>query len=503
MHYPNLFKRLALLTGAALAATLLVGARPITSLAATSPTTSNADLDRSMLDYSFLRAGSEFYKSVDDQTLLDGAVSGIKKVVQSKGVDANKVPSLHSAGSKSADISLLNQELQTVDRDYAKTVGERLLAYGAIAGMLDSLHDHWTVFMTPDEYKSLNQNLEGSGFPGIGIVIDTDPATKSLLVTQVISGGPADKAGLVPGDVVLTIDGKPTAGLSVSDDSKLIRGKPGTPVQLVVQRKGQPSNLTMSITREFIHEPSVLARVLDNNVGYVRLLVFGSTTGEELNRALEDFQKAGVKGYVLDLRYNGGGYLNAAVDVASKFIADGPIVSIDGRQKPFTTINAEATAAESHPLAVLVNGYTASASEITAGAVQDDGAGVLIGTKTYGKGEVQTIYPLPDGSAIKITTARYLTPSGKDINAVGIKPDIEVADVKPADIGNITSDTQLQRALTFIHDQIASGNTTSGAPPNTGATSSSTPGSAPASGSAGASSSTGTGGTDSGKSTGQ
>ena len=240
-----------------------------------------------------------------------------------------------------------------------------------------------------------------------------------------------------PGDIVLTIDGKPTAGLSVGDDSKLIRGTAGTPVELVVQRKGETANLTLSIVRQFIHEPSVLARVLDDNVGYVRLLVFGSTTGEELTRALDDFQKRGVKGYVLDLRYNGGGYLNAAVDVSSKFIADGPIVSIDGRQKPFTTINAESTAVESRPLAVLVNGYTASASEITAGAMQDDGAGVLIGTKTYGKGEVQTIYPLPDGSAIKITTARYLTPSGKDINTIGIKPDIEVADVKPVDIGNV------------------------------------------------------------------
>ncbi|MBV8081495.1 MAG: S41 family peptidase [Candidatus Eremiobacteraeota bacterium] len=453
--------RTALLAAAVAAGMFALGAGRAPSLAATS---NPSDLDRSMLDYSFLRAGSEFYKQVDDQTLLDGAVAGIKKTIQSKGGDATHVQPLKAMGSKSADLSLLNQELQAADIAYGKTVGERQIAYGAIAGILDSLHDHWTVFMTPDEYKSLNQNLEGGGFPGIGIVIDTDPDSKSLLVTQVIAGGPADKAGLQPGDIVLTIDGKTTQGLSVSDDSKLIRGKPGTSVELVVQRKGQTSTLTMNITREFIHEPSVLSRVLENNVGYVRLLVFGATTGEELTKALDDFQKAGVKGYVLDLRYNGGGYLNAAVDVASKFIPDGPIVSIDGRQKPFTTINAEATAVDVRPLAVLVNGYTASASEITAGAVQDDGAGVLIGTKTYGKGEVQTIYPLPDGSAIKITTARYLTPSGKDINTIGIKPDIEVADVKPADIGNVLNDTQLQRALAFIHDQIAAGNSPSGAP---------------------------------------
>jgi carboxyl-terminal processing protease len=448
-------RRVQILTAGALAGALLLGM----GARAVQAAPSGDDLDRSMLDYSFLRAGAEFFKTVDDQTLLDGAVAGIKKTVKNKGGDPTKLPSLHSLGSKSADLSQLNQELTTADRDFGKSVGQREIAYGAISGILDSLHDHWTVFMTPDEYKSLNQNLEGGGFPGIGIVIDTDPVSKALLVTQVISGGPADKAGLQPGDIVLTIDGKPTAGLSVGDDSKLIRGTAGTPVQLVVQRKGEAANLTLSIVRQFIHEPSVLARVLDDNVGYVRLLVFGSTTGEELTRALDDFQKAGVKGYVLDLRYNGGGYLNAAVDVASKFIADGPIVSIDGRQKPFTTINAESTAVESRPLAVLVNGYTASASEITAGAVQDDGAGVLIGTKTYGKGEVQTIYPLPDGSAIKITTARYLTPSGKDINTIGIKPDIEVADVKPADIGNVLNDAQLQRALSFIRDQIAANGT--------------------------------------------
>lgn len=453
MGYTTPLQRIKMLGAGALVAAMLLGAGARMASAANGPD----DLNRSMLDYSFLRAGAEFFKSVDDQVLLDGAVAGIKKTVKSKGGDATKLPALHSLGSKSADLSQLNAELLAADRDFGKNIGERELAYGAISGILDSLHDHWTVFMTPDEYKSLNQNLEGGGFSGIGVVIDTDPVTKSLLVTQVISGGPADKVGLQAGDIVLTIDGKPTAGLSIADDSKLIRGKAGSSVELVVQRKGQSAPLTVGVVRQIVHEPSVLARVLNDNVGYVRLLVFGSTTGEELTRALDDFQKQGVKGYVLDLRYNGGGYLNAAVDVASKFIADGPIVSIDGRQKPFTTINAEATAVESRPLAVLVNGYTASASEIAAGAVQDDGAGVLIGTKTYGKGEVQTIYPLPDGSAIKITTARYLTPLGKDINTIGIKPDIEVADVKPADIGNVLNDTQLQRALSFIRDQIAAG----------------------------------------------
>lgn len=449
-----------LLVAITLASTLFASAA---ALAADSP----SDLDRSMLDYSFQRAGSEFYRSVDDQTLLDGAVSGIRDAVRSKGGDPAKVPTLRGLGSRSADISLLNQELATVDRDYGKIVGERILAYGAIAGMLKSLNDRWTVFMTPDEYKALNQDLDGGGFPGIGVVMDTDTATKSPIIVQVVEGGPAQRAGLEVGDIILTIDDKPTAGLSMQQQSAMIRGKPGTTVTLHVQRKGESAPRDFSIVREFIHQPSVLTRTLDNNIGYVRVLVFGGSTGEEVSNALHTFERAGVKAYVLDLRYNGGGYLNAAVDVASKFVADGPIVSIDSRQKPLTTINAESGAIQARPLAVLVNGSTASASEIAAGAVQDSGAGILIGTKTFGKGEVQTVYPLPDGSAIKITTARYLTPSGRDINTVGIKPDIEIGpDVKVTDIGNLAQDSQLQRALAYIHDVITSGVAPNGATPS-------------------------------------
>ncbi|HXM19273.1 MAG TPA: S41 family peptidase [Candidatus Tumulicola sp.] len=437
-----------LITGTLFAA-ILAG---VSLLAA--PARAADDVNKSMLDYSFLRATIDFYKQVDYQALLDGAVSGFKTAVKNKGGDPTHVPVVRHLGSDSADIAALNEELKVVNREYGRTVGERELAYGAISGMMQSLRDRWTVFMTPQEYRSLNENLEGGGFPGVGVVIDVDPATKSLLIVQVLDGGPAAKAGMQPGDVILTIDGTPTKGLSTVDDSKLIRGKAGTKVQLVVQRVGADKQLVFSVTRDFIHEPSVLTRMIDDHVGYVRVLVFGTTTGDEITRALAGLEKQGVKAYILDLRNNGGGYLNAAIDVASKFVADGPIVEIDQRQKPLTTINAQDSAVASRPLAVLVNGYTASASEIASGAIQDSGTGVLIGTKTYGKGEVQTIYPLPDGSAIKITTARYLTPSGRDINTIGIKPDIEVPDVKVENIGNLLLDSQLQRAVSFVRDQL-------------------------------------------------
>lgn len=436
---------------AALAALILLVA-PLSA-----PVRAADELNRSMLDYAFARASLEFYKRTGDQVLLDGAVSGIRGVVKSHGGDPNKIPALRQAGDTNADIAALNRELALANKEFGATVGARALAYGAINGIMQSLHDRWTVFLDPKEYKSLNEGLDGGNFTGIGVVIDIDQATKSLLVVQTIENGPAQKAGLQPGDVVISVDGKSTKGLTTTQDSKIIRGKPGTVVRLVVQRPNEPALLTIDVKRDFIHTPSVLAKVLDGNVGYVQVLVFGLTTGQELTEALDRLDKSGVKGYVLDLRNNGGGYLNAAIDVASKFVADGPIVSIDSRAKPLQTFDAADNAVAPRPLAVLVNGFTASASEIASGAIQDSGTGVLIGTRTFGKGVVQTIYPLPDGSAIKITTARYLTPGGRDINSVGIQPDIIVPDVRAADVGKLESDTQLQRAVGYVQQLIAQG----------------------------------------------
>jgi carboxyl-terminal processing protease len=449
MSFRKLF--VAKFAPAAFALSLLAG------LVAPLPARAADDMGRSMLDYTFTRATVEFYKRTDDQTLLDGAVTGLRAVVKSRGGDPNKLPALHQAGNQAADMAALNRELALADKTFGQQAGERNLAYGAISGLLDSLHDRWSTFLSPKDYKSLNEGLDGGNFAGIGIIIDVDPVTKSLLVVRTIDGGPADRAGVQPGDVVMSVDQKPTQGLTTEQDSGLIRGKAGTVVQLSVKRGTNPSPVMISITRETIHTPSVLSKTVDNDIGYIQVLVFGRDTGQELANAMQRLNKQGVKGVVLDLRNNGGGYLNAAVEVSSLFIPEGPIVSIDSRSKPLTTFDAENTAIAPKPLAVLVNGFTASASEIASGAIQDSGAGVLIGTRTFGKGVVQTIYPLPDGSAIKITTARYLTPSGRDINTVGIQPDITVGDVKAGDFGKLDVDTQLRRAVSYVQDKISAG----------------------------------------------
>jgi carboxyl-terminal processing protease len=440
----------ARLLAAAFAVCLAVGVAASQSRAATD------DVGRSMADYSFEQALNQFYKQTNDQTLLDGAVAGLRSYVKSRGGHVDRIPSMRSTGNDQSDLNALNHELALADEKFGSSMGERNLVYAAISGMMDSLHDRWTVFMSPKDFRSLNEGLDGGNFAGVGIVLDVDPASKSLLVVQTIDGGPADKAGVQAGDVITNVDAKSTQGLSIEQDSALIRGKAGTTVQLTITRKNEPKPMTFLITRETIHAPSVRERVLDNNIGYVQVLVFGLTTGQELQSAMAKLQKQGVKGIILDLRNNGGGYLNAAIDVSSLFIPQGPIVSIDARTKPLMTYDAENTSLPLLPLAVLVNEFTASASEITSGAIQDSGAGILIGTRTFGKGVVQTIYPLPDGSAIKITTARYLTPNGRDINSIGIKPDIAVNDVKPEDFGRPETDGQLQRAISYIQGRIAS-----------------------------------------------
>jgi len=412
------------------------------------------DVDRAMLDFAFSRAQTQFYKPTTDQTLLDGAVSGMRLAVASKHGDPSKLPALRSRNNAAADTIQLNDELALASVRFDKSVGEKELSYAAIKGMMESLHDRWTVFMDPKEFRGLNEGLEGGNFPGVGVLIQIDPASQSPQVVQTVDGGPAAKAGVETGDILTAVNGKSTKGLSLDQDSGLLRGKEGTPVELTVTRKGSAAPLSFHVLRATIHEPSVVGTVIDGDIGYVRVSVFGSTTGQEMADTLSRLDSQGVKGYVLDLRDNGGGYLDAAIDVSSKFIPDGPIVSIDSRTQPLTTFDADATSIAMRPLAVLVNGFTASASEITSGAIQDSGAGVIVGTRTFGKGVVQTIYPMPDGSAVKITTARYLTPKGRDINAIGITPDIVVPDVNPNDLGNPKTDSQLQRAAAYIESKI-------------------------------------------------
>jgi carboxyl-terminal processing protease len=445
----TVFRRFA---GSALVLGLICAGIPAASTPASAAAGLNP-LERDELTYSYRQLVSQFYKPVDTQRALNGARSKVIALLQHDGVKKPAVPALH-ATSVGGDEAALARTVNNAALKYGSKAPARQLTYAAIAGLLSSTGDRYTTFLTPKEYAELNAGLDAQSFGGVGLSIGINDSTKELTVQSVIEGGPAEKAGIQSDDTIVTIDGKPTKGLSLETDSKMLRGKPGTVVRLVIVRDGKKL-APLTVTRAEIKPPSVTAKMLDGDIGYARLAVFGATTADELGAALKKLDAQGAKAYVLDLRDNGGGYLNAAIDVSSQFIATGPIVSVAERTGSTREYDADDVAVAPKPLVVLVNKYTASASEITSGAIQDDGVGTLVGTKTFGKGVVQTIFPLPDGAAVKITTARYLTPSGRDINDVGITPNIVVPENKDAKLGDPAKDAQLRTAISVLQQKIA------------------------------------------------
>jgi len=324
-----------------------------------------------------------------------------------------------------AELKTFASVLELVQRNYVEEVAPKKLIYGAIQGMLQSLDPH-SAFMKPEDFKELQVETKGS-FTGIGIEITLRDGI--LTVVSPIEGTPAFKAGLKANDKILKINGKSTKNMSLVEAVKLLRGPKGTKVTISIFREGWRQLKDVTIVRDVIPIKSVRYRMLEDSYGYVRISNFREKTSSELKKALRELEgKNGLKGLVLDLRNDPGGLLDQAVKVADEFLDSGLIVYTDGRVKS-QKIKFEAHPnGEPHdyPMVVLVNEGSASASEIVAGALQDHKRAIILGTQTFGKGSVQTIIPLPDGSAVRLTTARYYTPSGRSIQAEGIQPDIVV-----------------------------------------------------------------------------
>jgi carboxyl-terminal processing protease len=401
-----------------------------------------------LVDLAFRQLERAYYQPLDSQTLLQGERAALQKYLVSRRVPT-ALPSMNATGDQKADAGQGAGALDYALAHYARTLGPNAsdaLTQTALRGLMSAAHDPYTTYLSPREDRGLSESLSGGNFGGVGVFIYQLKDGRILL--QPIEGLPAWRSGLKPGEILERVDASGVKGLALDRIEELIRGTPGTTVQLTAYPIKHPSaHRTVSIVREIIHVPTVRAK-MEGGYEYIRLSEFGESSADEVRRALLDGQAHGAKGYILDLRNNGGGLLDQAVGISSFFIPQGVVVSTINRYGARQDQEALGTAiAGLRPLVVLVNKYTASASEITAGAIQDYNAGTLIGTTTFGKGVVQSIYPLPNGQgALKITTARYVTPMGRDIAHRGIVPDVVIAqDPDPALI-DTRADKQLAAA---------------------------------------------------------
>jgi carboxyl-terminal processing protease len=299
-------------------------------------------------------------------------------------------------------------------------------AYEAIRGMLASLDDPYTRFLDPREFKEMQIDTSGE-LSGVGIQLSLDKDSKELVVVAPIEGSPASRAGVLPKDVITAIDGKSTKGMSTEDAVRLIRGQEGTRVTLTIRRRSQV--LDVALTRERIELQAVDTQINSGpdgvRIGYIRLKQFNANATKDMRKALREMESAGVDGYVLDLRSNPGGLLMASVEIARQWLNEGTIVSTKTRSGITDVKRATGRALTDKPLVVLVNEGSASASEILSGALQDNKRAVLVGQKTFGKGLVQSVRGLSDGSGMTVTIAKYLTPRGRDIHKHGIVPDVQ------------------------------------------------------------------------------
>lgn len=403
------------------------------------------------LSQSYDLLSTTYYSKVDSQKLLDGARDALVEHLRKKGVHLS-MPALHDAGSQDANVLQIATAISRVET--ATHDSNIALTYETIDGMAKALGDKYTAFFTPEEFRDFNRALDPDKISGIGVLLAADALTKYVRAYYVVPGTPADKAGLQSGDVFRAIDGVSLKGVTTEQVTKMLRGAAGTAVKIDAQRAGKSLGI-LSITRSEVQPPTVIYKLLPQQVGYIAVFAFGRETPDEFSLALDRLQKLNVRGYVIDLRNDGGGYVNSALDISSKFIKGDPLLTIQERGPRSTTIASGSNALPRKPMAILVNGGTASASEITAGALQDDGIALLVGERTYGKGVMQSLTELPDGAAIKITTAHYLTPKNRDINLKGIDPDYSVPENKDAIIGEVEHDAQLQAALTILSKKIA------------------------------------------------
>jgi carboxyl-terminal processing protease len=407
-------------------------------------------LDLVETEFGYTTIVDQYQHPVAAQRLLDGARVGLVAYLRSRGIANPQVGTIRARADGRGAVPAIEQQIGLAIQRYGARVDALALVYAAIRGEVAALHDPYSVFFTAADVKGFSAAIDGTAFGGIGIQLAFDDANKQWLADTVFDGSPAAKAGVVAGDTLVAVDGTSLTGLDNTHIQALIRGKIGTVARLSIVRNGAPLAAPLAIVRAAVTPPDVTERLLPGGTGYVALRSFSLDAGTKVRAALLRLAKLGARAYVFDLRGNGGGYESAAVHVASAFIADGPIVANEGRDGKRRTSAADGDAVPVLPLAVLVDHDSASGAELVAGAIQDRHAGTLVGTRTFGKGVAQTMFALPDGSAIKLTTARYYTAGGRFIDRIGLEPDVLVDEPAGSEMGVPKHDPQLDRALELL-----------------------------------------------------
>lgn len=343
-----------------------------------------------------------------------------------------------------------------MDKYYLDDIDMDNLIDGIYQGFMSGLGDPYSEYYTKEDYESLQEATSGT-YCGIGASVSQSYETGIITIVKPFKGGPANKMGILPGDVLYKVDDEEVTGEDLQEVVTKMKGESGTKVMIEVVRDGETEPLSYEITRAEIEVPSIEYKMLDDSIGYIAISGFEENTDEQFRDALDKLEKKGMKGLVIDLRDNGGGLVETAADMLDRILPKGMIVYTkdkNGKGLEYKSTDKEQL---NVPLAVLINGNSASASEIFAGAVQDYGIGTLVGTTSFGKGIVQNVIPLSDGTALKLTTAKYYTPKGRNIHKIGIEPDVKVElsdDAKKLVTIPIKKDNQLQKAISIVKNKI-------------------------------------------------
>ena len=350
----------------------------------------------------------------------------------------------------SQDLKAVSEVIQIVKDKYIKDVEMETLTSGAIKGVIDSLGDPYSVFMNKKEFQDFILSLEGS-LSGVGIVLGIDDSTQDIIVVSPIKGSPAQKAGILPGDIIVKVNDTELSGKTLDEAAGMIRGEKGTKVTLYIKRNQNSDLIKLELVRDDIRISTVDYNIVDDaaKIGYIRISFFDSQTYNDFKIALDALQKQKIRGLVIDLRDNPGGSLDETVKIADEILGEGLIVYTEGKNGNRLGEYFSDESKTSVPITVMVNENSASASEILAGAIQDHKAGKLVGAKTFGKGSVQEVFSLEDGSGMKITIAKYYLPSGRCIDGKGIEPDFSVKNPEGSNSFDLSKekDAQLLKAI--------------------------------------------------------